>query len=213
MSASLPASAWPVDGSVDMELGHEKFLRFSAIEWAEVDSPQIASVEVFPQSSELLLTPASSGRALLLMYAEGKMAVWRIRVGGKEALSPALSSSAQAAAEKACPGMKEEGGKLVAPVRSEGCRAALLELFKTDAYRARDVELGFDAPVLQAQLAALSRALPKGVTAQYLGAGLVLKGKVSAAARRKTYWQVFLNTVGRPALDDELEGEGQNASP
>jgi len=43
------------------------------------------------------------------------------------------------------------------------------------------------------------------VNARYVGAGLILDGKVSVAEHRKVLWEVLKRTLGRFALDDQLE--------
>jgi hypothetical protein len=101
--------------------------------------------------------------------------------------------------------------KLTVTVQDEACRAALMTLFKTDAFEARSVELEFEGKVLQAQLKALQDALAKiagdRLKARYVGAGLVVEGTVSAAEHRKMLWAILDTTLGRFALDDRTEVE------
>lgn len=204
--AAPGASAWPVDQAVDVPLGREHFVRFGALEWAELDDPSLADVEVMPETGELLLTGKKAGRGLLLLYAQGKAAVWRVRVGQPEQKDgPALD-----AAKKACPGLKlqDEEPKLQATVGTEGCRQALLALFEGDRFLARELDLTLDVKVLQAQLRDIDQALAKAklpVSAAYSGAGLGLRGEVDAAGHRRTLWTVFRRTCGRAALDDQLQ--------
>ena len=217
--APLPAFAWPVDVVVDLEAGSERFERPSAIGWAQVEDPKIATAEVL-ESGELLLSGVSPGRTLVLLYAEGKFAVWRLRVaprGGK--VKPVEGGEALAAAKKACPGLTPHPGAeesaLVGTIKDERCRQALLSLFQTDAYLARELELTFEMAALQTQLIALQAAfkaagLPK-LDARYHGAGLVLDGRVSEGEHRQVLWEVFRRSVARAPLEDRLEVQEPDA--
>ena len=170
------AAAWPVDQAVRLEPGKERFQKLSAVEWVEVEDASVVTAEVLAGSSELLLTGLKPGRTLLLLYAEGKFAVWRLEVSAPgrplEAEPPA---PLLAAARKACPGLKTTEGAerlLVAEVKDGRCRSALLAYLKTDAYLARELELTFEMAVLQEQLQALTPALKAlGLSASYHGAG------------------------------------------
>lgn len=201
--AAGAACAWPADVYVDLEAGAERFQRLSALDWVEVEDPSVATAEVL-DSGELLLTGKSPGRTLLLLYAEGKVAVWRLRVaakGAKPKVEP--EGGALAAARTACPDLKVDGSNLTVTIKDERCRQALLALFKTDAFSARDLELTFEVAALQAQLSALQ--LGAQVEAQYAGAGLILKGKLPEKVYRRVLWQVFQRSVGRVALEDRVE--------
>jgi hypothetical protein len=193
--------AWPTDMVHDVEPGREKFVRLGAVEWVEVEDPSIATAEIM-ESGELLLSGLKSGRTLVLLYAEGRFAVWRVRVGGKpEPLSPE-------AAQKACPGLKltpNDEVKLTATVPDEKCWKALLALFQSDTYVARELDLTFEPKVLQAQLKSVQEGLKKGLSTRYVGAGLVLEGEVTAAEHRRSLWELFRRSAGRVALEDKLE--------
>jgi Pilus formation protein N terminal region len=200
------AGAWPVDLSMPLEVGKERFHRLSTVDWVEVEDPSIATAEVLRGSNELLLTGLKPGRTLLLLYAEGKFAVWRLAVGepGRTPV-PVPSGELLAAARKACPGLKATEGELVATVKDSRCRAALLALLKTEAYLARELELTFELPVLQAQLADVTSALKgTGLTARYLGAGLVLEGSATPEEHRRALWALFHQSAGRVALEDRV---------
>ena len=191
--------AWPVDVVVDLEVGSEKFHRLSGAEWMEVEDPAVAGAELL-ESGELLLTGKAPGRTLLLLYGQGRVAAWRLRVGGAKAK---IGGDAElAAVKKTCPGVATTDG-LAATVKDEPCRRALLTLFQTDAYLARELELTFELAALQSQLTALKP--PKGVTARYIGAGLELKGEATREEHRKLLWNVFKSSAGRVALDDRIE--------
>src|SRR4051812_42481914 len=71
---AAPAHAWPVDVLVDLSAGSDEIRKLSAVSWAQSDDEAIAVAEVLP-TGELLLTGKSPGRALVLLYAEGKFAV------------------------------------------------------------------------------------------------------------------------------------------
>jgi hypothetical protein len=194
---------WPVDMVHDVDPAREKFVKVSAVEWLEVEDPSIATAEVM-ESGEVLLSGLKPGRTLVLLYAEGRFAVWRVRVGA--AAKPEVVTPD--AAKKACPDLQltpKEDTKLTATVSSDACWKALLQLFQSDAFVARELDLTFDAKVLQSQLKGLQAVLKKDTGAKYVGAGLVLEGQVTAAEHRAALWQVFKKSVGRVALEDRLE--------
>ncbi len=213
-----PAFAWPVDLTVAVERGTDRFHKLSVVEWVEVEDPSVATVEVLAGSNELLMTGLKPGRTLVLLYAEGKFAVWRLTVvepGAKP--EPQPSEPALSAARKACPGLRvQEGAErlLVATVKDSACRAALLELLKTDAFLARELELTFELAVLQEQLATVSASLKAlGLEARYSGAGVVLQGAATAATHRKALWELFRLSVGRVPLEDRVKVEAPPAAP
>jgi hypothetical protein len=193
--------AWPADMVHDVEPGREKLVKLAAVEWVEVEDPGIVTAEIM-ESGELLLTAGKPGRTLVLLYAEGKFAVWRVRVGGK----PEVGSTG--AAKKACPDLKLTPGedtKLTVTVQDDKCWKALYELFKSDSFVARELDVTFDPKVLQTQLKSIQEGLKKGLSSRYVGAGLVLEGDVTPAEHRKVLWELFKRSVGRVALDDKLE--------
>jgi hypothetical protein len=205
-----PALAWPVDLTVAVERGTDRFHKLSVVEWVEVEDPSVATVEVLAGSNELLMTGLKPGRTLVLLYAEGKFAVWRLTVTEPGARpEPEPSEAALSAARKACPGLKvQEGAErmLTATVKDSACRGALLELLKTDAFLARELELTFELPVLQAQLATVSASLkPLGMEARYSGAGVVLQGAATPETHRKALWELFRLSVGRVPLEDRVK--------
>jgi hypothetical protein len=193
--------AWPADMVHDVEPGKEKFVKLGAIEWAESEDPSIATAEVM-EAGEVLLTGLRPGRTLVLLYAEGRFAVWRVRVGTRPDAPPLEP------VKKACPDLKHtpnQDVKLTATISAEGCWKALHALLQGDAFTARELELTFDGKVLQAQLKAMQAALKKGLQSRYVGAGLVLEGEVTKAEHRQTLWTLFKKSVGRVALEDRLE--------
>lgn len=200
-----PAFAWPVDVVQDLELGKEKFIRLSSLDWFEVEDPKVASVE-YLESGEILFTPLQPGRTLVLMYAEKKFAVWRLKVGKAQPEGAAL-----AAALKACPKLAhhpEAYDKLVGLVNDEKCRQALLVVLATDAFVGKELDLTFPIEVLQAQLKAITAALAaqkQKLSVRYEGATLVLAGTTDSAGQRKALWEVFRRSAGRVAMDDQVE--------
>ncbi|MHB8873872.1 MAG: pilus assembly protein N-terminal domain-containing protein [Myxococcaceae bacterium] len=213
LTLSAPALAWPVDVTVDVEAGGEKFERPSALSWVEVEDAKIATAEVL-ESGELLLSGISPGRTLLLLYAEGKFAVWRLRVSAKgEKPRPVPGDEALSSAKKACPGLATHPGSgdaaLVGTIKDERCRKALLTLFQTDAFHAKELDLTFELGALQAQLISVQAGLKAEglgrLESRYFGAGLVLEGKVSEAEHRKALWELFRRSAARVALEDKLE--------
>jgi Pilus formation protein N terminal region len=207
-----PALAWPVDLSVDVEAGRERFHKLAAIEWVEVEDAGVASAELLPGSNELLLSGKRPGQTRVLLYAEGTFAVWqlRVRAAGERPVPPDLAAPL-AGARGACPGLEVGQGSepfLRARVRDAACREALLALVRTGAFHARDLELTFDVAALQGQLAQLAPALlAQGLTASYRGAGLVLSGTADAAAHRRALWALFHGSLGRVALEDRVHVE------
>lgn len=205
---ATPAAAWPVDWVHDVEPGKERFVRLPSVDWFEVDDSSVAQAEWLADSNELLLSGLKAGRAVVLLGAQGKVAAWRVRVGGK----PVTNDAARATAAKSCPDLKWaplEDVKLTVTVTDDACRQALLTLFQTDAIEARALEVTLTAEVLQVQLKALQKAfetVAKGkVHAKYVGAGLVLTGTVTTAEHRKVLFEVLRHSLGRFVLDDGLE--------
>lgn len=202
------AGAWPVDWAHDVAPGHEKFVPLPQVDWFENDAPDTVSAEWVSGAHELVLIGKKPGRALLLLGAQGKVAVWRVRVG----TPPVQNDAVLKAAQKACPDMALtplEAVKLKVTVQNDSCRRALSALFETDAFEARHLELTFEGEVLQEQLKGLQAALKPvapGVEAAYVGAGLVLTGEVSEAGKRKMLWTILRSTLGRFALDDRTHG-------
>ncbi|AGC42658.1 hypothetical protein MYSTI_01310 [Myxococcus stipitatus DSM 14675] len=206
------AGAWPVDLVLPLEAGKDRFQKLAALEWVEVEDASVASAEALPGSNELLLTGHKEGQTLLLLYAEGRFAVWRLVVGAppSDDLSPRMAS-----ARKVCPDLKATQGAeklLSVTVKDPACRAALLEVLRSDAYVARELELTFEVPALQEQLAAMSAALkPLGLEARYSGAGLVMTGSASREDWRKALWELFRRSVGRVPLEDRVEVKAPEA--
>lgn len=200
------AGAWPVDVVQELEPGKEKFVHLSSLDWFEVEDPKVVTVE-YLESGEILFTPLKPGRTLVLMYAEKKFAVWRLRVGGK----PQLDNAALTATLKACPKLAhhpEAYDKLVGTIGDEKCRASLLTLLSTDAFVAKELDLTFEQAVLQAQLKSLDAGLSAQkarIASRYEGASLILSGSTDPAGLRKALWEVFRRSASRVAMDDQIE--------
>src|SRR5688500_12578919 len=96
------AQAWPVDSSVEVEVGAEKFQKAAALSWVDVENPKVLSAEPLP-SGELLLTGVSAGETYVLLYGDSSMAVWRVRVKAKGERSSAAAKADIDSAKKACP--------------------------------------------------------------------------------------------------------------
>ncbi len=208
----LPVSAfaWPVDQAFSLESGADRFHKLTAVDWVDVEDPTVATVEVLPGSNELLMTGKRPGRTLLLLYAEGKFAVWRLTVTAPGARPvPEAAPELLAAARKACPGLQVNEGaerSLVATVKDSACRKALWALFQTDVWLARELELTFELPMLQEQLSALEPELNGlGLEARYSGAGIVLQGSATAEVHRRALWTLFRQSVGRVPLEDRVK--------
>lgn len=210
-AALLPslAFAWPVDVTADLVAGKDEIRKLAALSWAEVEDPKVATVEVLP-SGELLLTGKAPGRTLALLYAEGKFAVWRLRVSKAGEPVKAVDGAAELeAAKKACPGLTVREGTLSATIKDERCRKALLDLFQTDAFEARELELTFDLAALQAQLGAVEKGLAAagvdGLSLHYSGAGVVLEGRADEAHHRTALWTLFKSSAGRVPVEDDIQ--------
>ncbi|MBX7113033.1 MAG: hypothetical protein K1X64_01770 [Myxococcaceae bacterium] len=204
---AAPSWAWPVDQVRDVDVGTPALIPLGGLDWFEVEDASVLTAQRMP-AGELMLMGAKPGRSLLLLYGDGKMAVWQVRVASKPLADGALLE----AAKKVCPKLKatpDEETQLVTPIADEKCRAALLSLFKTDSYVAGKMELVFELAALQSQLKALNEAFA-GVTkaplrTRYLGAGLELSGQLSVSEHKKVLWALFRASVGRVALNDQIE--------
>jgi hypothetical protein len=210
VAAAAPASAWPVNARFELTVGEEKFQRLTPDAWLEVERPEVATAELF-ETAEVMLTGKAPGSTLVLVHAEDKVMVWRVVVRApSERPAPAAAADLAAPAKKACRDVKVEGSELTATIRDEACRQALLSLFSSerDPFLARDLDLTFDVTALQAQLKAVQAGLAKAapdVRAVYVGAGLRLTGRATAAQRRRAYWEIFRASAGRLALEDRIE--------
>lgn len=212
------AWAWPVDVAVTVKSGDVHFERPAAIAWAESADPAIATIEVL-RSGEVLVSGKSPGQTVALLYAEGKMGVWRLTVTEAGEVKKAAVPPPLDAARKACPTLRlgERGTEeaLSVTLPDEKCREALLEVLKTDAFTSHELSLTFTVPALQGQLQAITEAIAPfapQVKASYVGAGLVLEGKVTRAEHRKVLWEAFRQSVGRVPLEDRMEVEKPAAS-
>lgn len=203
---SLPARALPIDVSVEVEPGKETFVKLAAVEWLEVEDPKVASAEWLAESGELLVSGLKAGSTLMLLYAEGNFAVWRIKVGG----GPRVSSvEAVRKALAQCPGLTlhpAQYDKVVGPVAEPKCRDALLAAFKEDGVLARELDLTFEPKVLEVQLKQMRDDVKKlPVTLSYLGASLKVDGTLTGKQHRELLWAVFGRAVGRVPLEDRVE--------
>ncbi|WP_224242100.1 pilus assembly protein N-terminal domain-containing protein [Hyalangium gracile] len=214
----LQALAWPVDLVFPVETGADRFHKLTAVDWVDVEDPSVATVELLSGSNELLITGKRPGSTLMLLYAEGKMGVWRLVVtapGSRHTPEPA--PELLAAARKACPGLQANEGSerlLLATVKDSACRKALLSLFQTDAWLARELEVTFELPMLQEQLSAVTDRLKElGLEARYSGAGIVLQGTSTPEAHRRALWELFRQSVGRVPLEDRVKVLTPEATP
>jgi hypothetical protein len=209
------ARALPVDRSLELQVGDVHFLRINFVEAAEVDPPDLCTVERMP-SLELLLTPRRVGTGLLYIYEEGRLEVYRLRVGSPKAPAPPADVPTAAqwkAARSACPEVEErtvEGEKFLHLRVPDGtCRSALLPLLATDVYPADHLRLVFDVAALQAQVADMQARLKAAglgdFSLGYEAATLALKGKMDAATRHKLLRTIWPAAVGRLDLDDKTE--------
>jgi hypothetical protein len=214
----VQALAWPVDLVFSLESGAERFHKLTAVDWVEVEDPTVATVEVLPGSNELLITGKRPGRTLMLLYAEGKMGVWRLSVTAPGAKpTPEAAPEQLAAARQSCPGLQVSEGterSLVVTVKDTACRKALLSLFQTEAWLARELEVTFELPALQEQLSGMNAALKElGMEARYSGAGIVLQGTATPEGHRRALWELFRQSVGRVPLEDRVKIDVPEATP
>lgn len=216
VAAAPPALAWPINARFELSVGEEKFQRLTPDAWLEVESPAIATAELF-ETAEVMLTGKAPGSTLVLVHAEDKVMVWRVVVrAAADHTASAAPGDVAAPARKACRDLKVEGGELTATIRDEACRQALLSLFSAerDPFLAKDLDLTFELGALQSQLKAVQAGLAKvapEVKAVYVGAGLRLTGRATAAQRRRAYWELFKASVGRLALEDRIEVDEEKA--
>jgi hypothetical protein len=212
--------AWPVDWIWDVEVEQRKFIKLPSVDFVEFENASFAEAEWLPDAAELLLTGRAAGNTNLLLGAQGKMAVWKVRVNAKRVTKKEVpvpkgtpSVPALDAAQKACRQLKWTPlaePKLSVVVENESCRAALKTLFQTDTVEARFISLEFAAPMLQAQLkdiqAALDQHFKNRVKTRYVGAGLVVEGTIlNEGEHKQVLWLLFSQSLGRVALDDRLE--------
>ena len=87
----------------------------------------------------------------MLLYAEGKIGVWRLVVTAPGAQPTPESAPEQlAAARKACPGLQVNEGaerSLVVTVKDSALSQGAAALFQTDAWLARELEVTFELPM------------------------------------------------------------------
>ena len=93
-----------MDVRLELAPGEARVVRLSAVEWVEVDAPHTVAAEVLPGGQELLLEARADGEALLLLYAQGRFAVWRLVVGAPRSTT-AETETRYGAALGACPGL------------------------------------------------------------------------------------------------------------
>jgi len=214
----VQALAWPVDLVFTLESGTDRFHKLTAVEWVEVEDPSVATVEVLSGSNELLVTGKRPGRTLMLLYAEGKMGVWRVSVTAPGAkATPEAAPGPLATARQACPGLQVNEGaerSFTVTVKDTACRKALLSLFQTDAWVSRELDITFELPVLQEQLSEITSALKElGLEARYSGAGIVLQGESSPEVHRRALWALFRQSVGSVPLEDRVKINAPEVAP
>ena len=220
-SASV-ARALPVDEVVELEVGEVHFLRQNYVEAAEVDQPELCTVERLP-SLELLLTPKRAGSALLYLFEEGRLEVFRLRIHDSKAglvAAPADDGFATrlAAAKAVCPVAQErlvDGDRFLhLRIPDARCREAALRLLESDRYLTRQLRIRFDVSALQAQLIAMKARLDAagvhGLSLAYAGATLSLRGAVDAETRHRALRALWPAAVGRIDLEDRTEPPGSD---
>ncbi|MCL2626786.1 MAG: hypothetical protein FWD46_08240 [Cystobacterineae bacterium] len=222
----LMSWAWPVDMEFVLEKGQNRFVKLAAAEWLEVDDASVATAELF-ETQEILLEGKKPGVALVLVYAEGKMGIWRVRVeepplpplpspntlAKKKAAAPLPIPEVEKEARQACPKLnfqKDKLPKIAGDVDTEACRQALLFLLMQPGWLGRELELVFEGSVLAAQLTAMQKAMDESLgkgklKLRYVGATLEMVGKLSPKEYRKALWGVFFQSAGRIALDDSIQ--------
>jgi hypothetical protein len=205
---STAALAWPVEKVIELEPGKDTIVKIGNAEWFEIDEPKIATGESLDSGDEMLLTGKAPGRALLMVYAEGKPIVYALHVGKSDAKA---AQSALQSALKACPKLAykaTEYEKLVGDVPDVKCRTALLDALKTDVVEAKETALVFDPTVLAAQLSEIKAAIAAAknpLALHYEGATLVVEGKAELAQLKRALWEAFKHSACRIALDNRAE--------
>ena len=215
LALASTARALPVNRSLNLTVGEVKFLRVNFVEATEVEQPELCTAERMP-SLEIVSTPKKPGTTLLYLYEEGRLEVYRLRIGTAKQPAPAAEAPTAAqwkAARANCPQVEEravEGEKFLHLQVPDGlCRAAVLPLLATDAYAADHLRLVFGPEALQAQIADMQARLKAAglgdIQLGYEAATLALKGKMDAATRHKLLRTIWPATVGRLDLDDKTE--------
>ena len=213
LSLALNAWAWPVDEVLDIREGGHRFQKLLAPSWVQVENPKVATADIFPDTGEVLLEGKSTGRTLMVAYAQGRVTVWQVRVGLPDSTAEGPPRPPRFRnARQACPTLNElaDGDvRIRVRVADDACRKALLALFESDGPTAQQLELTFEMPVLQLQLDEIEKAFIaaklSGLSVKYLGAGLVLSGKASEPEHRQALLEIFRHSVGRVALEDNVE--------
>ncbi len=202
-----PAFAWPVDRIIDLGPSKSEVLELTGVEWWDVEDPAVVSV-TFAEGTGLTLAPRAAGRTHVLLYSQGRFAVYRVRVSSPARTDAALRGAAQAACGK-FEWKPNDETRATLQVASEACRRALGPWLETDDVVASQLDITFELVALQAQLGAVEGALKaakvKAEPLKYLGAGLVLAGRLRADEHRAALWAIFRSSVGRVALDDQVE--------
>ena len=211
--------AWPVDMAFVLKKGEARFVKLAAAEWLEVDDASIVSAELFG-TQEILLEAKKPGVALLLLYSEGRAAVWRLSVEEApakpkpETAATLLPATPLQEARQACPKLRFQTDKLpkiVGTIDTEACRKALVFLLMQPGWLAKELELVFEMEVLSTQLAAMQKAVDEAlgknkVTLLYVGATLEMSGRqLTPQQHRRALWSVFFQAAGRIALSDSMQ--------
>jgi len=207
--------AWPVDMEFVLKKDEVRFVKLAAAEWIEVDDASVVSAELF-DTQEILFEAKKAGMALLLVYAEKRMAVWRVVVVEPAAPKPKADNTAPnplQEARQACPKLSFQTNKLPkisGNVDTEACRKALLFLLMQPGWLAKELELVFEVEVLLTQLAAMQKATQDALgkdklKLRYMGATLEMSGRLSPQEHRRALWSVFFQAAGRIALDDNMQ--------
>ena len=214
------AWAWPVDLIQPVDTFKDKFIKLNGLDWIDAEDSSIATAELLP-GGELFLTGHRPGTTLLLLYHQGKAAVWRVDVVDPKLSSAGALAPPVDAVPSACPTVhwEEIDGerKITGSVPTESCRMALIKYFQKGSSRAKSLELTFEIAPLQSQLNAIEKALPpflrSKVTFHYSGAGLVIDGQLRPDQHRRLLWEIFRQSVGRMALDDQTTEVEVNNEP
>lgn len=226
---SIPAWALPVTESLDLDVGGERFLRVDANPIFLADPPDIVSFEPLP-TGEVFVTGKAKGRGILLVTSDGtaSASVLRVRVREPGGSFQQRRSTPQEldAARKACASLVLQstvhGQELEAEVTTPECRKAVLELLRDDGFLARNVAFSFTGEVMQAQLKAIEarlagRPVRERVQLFYMGATLVIRGKMSAREKLELLRIAWEETPGKLIYDDRTEripdGDSEGGGP
>ncbi|GEM_PF-1736011 len=211
----LSAEAIPAAEVLDLETGAERFLRVDPEPVVLVEPEGLVTFEPMP-SGEAFVSAKKAGRGFLFVSSQKHSVFQAVRLRVRDPGQPKdvrhHTNEELSAAHKACPSLVVQntvyGLELEAEVQTLECRKALLPVVSDDAFVKRNVAFTFSAELIREQLKIIAGRLAgmglneDKVQLAYLGATLIIQGKLTAEERMlvlKTAWE---ETLGSFLFDD-----------